>query len=103
MRDDINDYKNIDDDIAYENKNSIWLDNSDSKECESKMLEEMDQEDAIGDENRPLFNPASLTRKCFSYVPYPKEELRDVNLNFYSQKPQQTQPDLLQMFYRFFY
>mmetsp|Transcript_28647 Transcript_28647/g.48356 ORF Transcript_28647/g.48356 Transcript_28647/m.48356 type:complete len:345 (-) Transcript_28647:343-1377(-) len=79
-----------------------WL----GDEEEKKMEMETDQEDEIGDENRPLFNPASLVRKSFAYkslshVPYPKEETSDTDMMFWTLqvKPKTINPDIVQMFY----
>ena len=83
-----------------EEKEECWLGDEEEKKMETNDEEE------VGDENRPLFNPASLVRKSFaykslSYVPYPKEEFNDTDMIFWTLqvKPKTINGDLVQMFY----
>jgi hypothetical protein len=102
-----NDHSDMDES---ESKRHVRGEEHEEKVCwlgdEEEMKMEINQSEEVGDENRPLFNPASLVRKSFaykslSYVPYPKEKDGGTDMIFWTLqvKPKTMNGDLVQMFY----
>lgn len=106
------DFKETDSDLDCDNSDGEDFDMShekmDVKMCwlgdeEEKKMEMYHPERDMGEEHedRPLFNPASLVNKSFSYVPYPKEDFKDTDMIFWTLqiKPKTMDPELVHMFY----
>ena len=102
LDDDFDDDHSDDDDSEMKcaDEKICWLGDEEEKKMETN------QEEEIGDENRPLFNPASLVQKSFAYkslshIPYPKEDASDTDMMFWTLqvKPKTINADIVQMFY----
>ena len=90
------DHSDVEDSEAKRDEEKVcWLGDEEEMKMDANHVEEE------GDDNRPLFNPASLTNKSFSYVPYPKNEFKDTAMIFWTLqvKPKAMNGELVQMFY----
>jgi hypothetical protein len=101
MEYDHDDHSDVDDsDMKYDDEEEkvVWL--GDEEEMKIERTHLLPENDMV-DKDRPLFNPASLVTKSFSYVPYPKEEFKDTDMIFWTLqvKPKTMNSELVQMFY----